>query len=144
MEANPNLETTMSAFIVSNDCIMNIVNHLAGLRNMEVYSADPLKDLGYDVKDHKSLAKLANDMLAMNIEAVDARYSEKNSKYKAKMVETRPIPAQAYKSLGCFLYQCSEGNVPEKPLYKALTEVEQNIAKDIIRALPGWDALKWG
>jgi hypothetical protein len=147
----------MSAFIVENACLENIVGHLASLEqgSMEVYTRRPVEELGYDLTDPKHCLRLAKDMMQMNCEAVGARYGENaESVDYVKQVKFKPskwgfpakpsCPSQAYKSLCCFLYQCSEGNVPEKPLFKALQEVEHKIAADIVHSLPGWDALTWG
>lgn len=51
---------------------------------------------------------------------------------------------QALKSLRCWLYQCSEGNVPEQPLFKALERYAGDLAFHIVAELPGWNAAEWG
>ncbi len=146
----------MSAFIVENACLENIVGHLSRLQHgsMEAYSRRPLEELGYNFDDSDSLLKLAKDMMRMNCAGVNSRYGSneidlyvKNVKFKADRFgfpSSRPSPAQVYKSLGCLLYQCSEGDVPEQPLFKALEQVKIAIADDIIRALPEYDSLVWG
>lgn len=146
----------MSAFIVENACLENIVGYLSRLQHgsMEVYTRRPLEEMGYNFDDSDSLLKLAKDMMRLNCAGVNSRYGSseidlyvKNVKFKADRFgfpSSRCVPAQAYKSLSCFLYQCSEGDVPEQPLFKALEQVKIAIADDIVRSLPEWDKLVWG
>lgn len=145
----------MSAFIVENACLENVVGHLCRLQSgsMEAHTRRPLEEMGYDFTDPKSLLKLAKDMMLLNCAGVRSRYGEEHGNTYVKNVKFKGnefgfprhcVPAQAYKSLSCFLYQCSEGDVPEHPLFKALEQIKVAIAEDIVRALPGWDALTWG
>jgi hypothetical protein len=54
---------------------------------------------------------------------VDARYGDGEARkfrqldYRYRETESVPL-VQVLKSLQCWLYQCSEGNVPETELYK--------------------------
>jgi len=97
---------------------------------------------------------LADAMLAMNIDAYRQRYG-----MKALLVEdldcidldTRnwhPLQAwnevQMYKSLQCFLYQCCEGDVDEKPLYKTLSAVRGLMAPFIKENSQEYEAAEWG
>jgi len=97
---------------------------------------------------------LADAMLAMNIDAFRQRYG-----IKALLVEdldcidldTRnrgPLEAlsevQVFKSLQCFLYQCAEGDVDEKPLYKALSAIKSRMASFIRQGTPEYEAAEWG
>lgn len=137
----------MSAFIVGNQCIENILNHLCSLKDMEIYSLNPLTELGYDLRhmnDPMAAKKLAKDMMAMNVASIRARYGTSDAHDRVKLGMSRCTPAQAYKSLACFLYQCHEGDIPQLPLFKALEKVKTNIAEDIVRTSAGYDELTWG
>ena len=57
------------------------------------------------------------------------------------------IPASYYqllKSIDCYLYQCSEGNVPESALYKAVQSIRNTLANWIIRNTTAYNAANWG
>ena len=57
------------------------------------------------------------------------------------------IPASYYqllKSIDCYLYQCSEGNVPELALYKAVEDIRAMLANWIIRNTIAYNAANWG
>jgi hypothetical protein len=51
---------------------------------------------------------------------------------------------QFFKSLQCFLYQCSEGNVPDRPLFKALQDVEAFLAPTVNQDSPKYNVAVWG
>jgi len=50
----------------------------------------------------------------------------------------------ALKATQCLLYQCSEGDVPEHPLFKALEEFIARLAKDYSESSTEYLAAKWG
>jgi hypothetical protein len=98
--------------------------------------------------------RLADAMLAMNLDAFRQRYG-----IRALLVEDldcvdldkgnwEPLEAfsevQLFKSLQCFLYQCSEGDVDEKPLYKALTTITDLLAPFINEESSEYEAAQWG
>ena len=62
----------------------------------------------------------------------------------AGVANTRNDLLQAHKSTACLLYQCSEGDVPENPLYKALEELRSALAEHLVTSTPEWDAALWG
>ena len=93
---------------------------------------------------------LGQAMLNINVAAVNNRYFESDHvptesghvfqytfKHQANIW-------QVLKSLDCFLYQCSEGNVPEKSrLYAALTRVADTIRRAIIDTDERYDKAQW-
>lgn len=139
----------MSAFVVSNPCIVRIVRFLTKCVNstgMDRSIADPVRALQYNLPDDER--KLANDMLAMNNDAVNQRYRETGGETKIPQrdfsTSEKLNAVVVYKSLSCFIYQCSEGNVPERDLYKALEKVQTRLADYIVSELPEYDAAPWG
>jgi len=48
------------------------------------------------------------------------------------------------KSLQCWKYQCSEGDIPETKLYQFFEEVEHHLALKIVINLPEYDKATWG
>jgi len=112
---------------------------------------DPLADEQGETYDGEHLA---DAMLAMNIDAFRQRYG-----IKALLVEDLdridldkrnwgPLAGfsrvQMYKSLQCFLYQCSEGDVDEKPLYKTLSAIRELLAPSVNEDSPEYEAAEWG
>jgi len=98
--------------------------------------------------------RLADAMLAMNLDAFRQRYG-----IRALLVEDlnsidldkrnwKPLVAlseiQFFKSLRCFLYQCGEGDVDEKPLYKTLDAIRGLLAPFINQDSPEYDEAEWG
>ena len=98
--------------------------------------------------------RLADAMLAMNIDAFRQRYG-----IRALLAQDldcidldarnwKPLIAfsevQFFKSLQCFLYQCCEGDVDEKPLYKTLSAIRGLLAPFINQDSAEYEAAEWG
>jgi len=98
--------------------------------------------------------RLADAMLAMNLDAFRQRYGIRAllaQDLDSIDLDTRnwhPLEAfnevQFFKSLQCFLYQCAEGDVDEKPLYKTLTAIKGLLAPFINEDSEEYDAAVWG
>lgn len=144
----------MSAFIAGDETINKALSFIKSdcKRNSHIYR--PLENKGLGWKDgghHRDAAcALGNEMRNLNIQAVCARYEGEvletllaNDDYQ--YVDTlRPDRIQAFKSLRCWLYQCSEGDIPETELFKAFDEVSKNMALHIVNRTPEFDAAVWG
>lgn len=151
----------MSSFIVDYKTINIIVSGLVEANNktdhypgishftslMHIQDTDGARDA------------FGQDMYSMNVEAVVQRYPDcvgnpnnmpgpvdennNHAPYKYRF-ELPPKTIQFYKSLSCFLYQCSEGNVPETPLYLALDKYNDALAHHIAYRHPEYDKTTWG
>ena len=137
----------MSAFIVAPKCINSIVTYL----NSHVWSFRWLeRDLGFNVAEGDDLRRLAEAFYRLNCAAVDQRYGNGTAakdKSKAPAFEfwmTIRRPVEVYKAACCLRYQCSEGSVPEQPLFQALDYIIAAIADKIIKGLPEYDKAPWG
>jgi hypothetical protein len=118
----------MSAFVVGEGCINRVVY---GLRLM----------------DHSLTGKeteLGRELLELNIEAVRQRYNDEAVRnenancYKYEEpadIENCSPAVAAWKSTECFLYQCSEGNVPETPLFKIMHDHNEKFGQRILKKL---------
>jgi hypothetical protein len=140
----------MSAFLVEDKTITNIVNWLR--REQFLFSEIPykLKGLGFDMTRVEWEERLGLAMFQLNISGVEARYGKGEAvKFQKMDYHYRPTEsvslAQVLKSLQCWLYQCCEGNVPETKLYKLFDhDVRLYLMSRIIRQLPEYEEAKWG
>lgn len=138
----------MSAFVVSKETMDRVMRG--------VYVA--LK--GEPLQDHESQTVLARKLWAMNIEAVRQRYSHhpeitgeverstaEVAAYTAPFDRNEPLTVakgcDAAKAIACLIYQCSEGDVPETGLFKALTLIEQKLCVVIVSLLPQYEHAAW-
>lgn len=64
--------------------------------------------------------------------------------YKDGVFEIPISYYQLLKSIDCYIYQCSEGNVPESALYKAVDDIRAMLANWIIRNTIAYNAANWG
>ena len=97
--------------------------------------------------------QLADAMLAMNIDAFRQRYgirallAQDLDSIDMDRRNWHPLEAfsevQLFKSLQCFLYQCAEGDVDEKPLYKTLDAIRGLLAPFINQDSAEYDAAEW-
>lgn len=141
----------MSAFIVPQSLINRIVSflnrHESDYRHFQHWEGLPV----YNLADSDDLDRLASDLYMMNCDAVDQRYRKGTA---AKDTDGLPavqfefVPShdeiQVYKSMTCLRYQCSEGDVPERPLYKWLDAVANSTAHKIVAGMPSWQTAEWG
>jgi hypothetical protein len=132
----------MSAFMVSHDCITRVV------LSMRAFHA------GYAEQDRDLLGM---QLIELNRRAIKARYGELPEVEPYRYVEpllTNRVSLQAYKSLRCFIYQCSEGDVPDETLYAHVAEARDNMAEavghrdgkrwDSVATKAAYDEAEWG
>lgn len=135
----------MSAFLVEDVTINRIVNWLLRELSQSYYLTEELKKLGYEVDDMERLAK---DMFRLNLNSLKQRYGSAEGfrelcfTYKY----TSPVAKiQVLKTLQCWLYQCAEGNVVRKKLFRFFDEaVKMYLMSRVIYELPEYDEAKWG
>lgn len=136
----------MSAYIVSDATIDAIINHYRhdhrsnDFRGWLALYTDEIA--GLDGNEIWSM--LGNKLRAMNERAIVSRYGEGSlilmtggdeyAPYVYSNTTPRPL-CQVYGALGCYLYQCSEGNVPNEELYKVLDHEHNKMAHNLIRDL---------
>jgi hypothetical protein len=143
----------MSAFIVADHTINQIVNWLG--RELEQDSGtisirQKLLKLGFDASIAGWREILGQEMFALNIQAVDTRYGKgeavKFRKLNYHYEVTQPVPlVQVLKSLHCWLYQCTEGDIPQTALYQLFAnDVQLYLMSKIIATLPEYEQAYWG
>lgn len=94
---------------------------------------------------------IGKDLWAMNRDAINERYRGdviQCHDYEAQIATYRykttfPTMVQMLKSLQCLIYQCSEGKVPERELYKQLETVADLLKDRIVSDLPVYQNAKW-
>jgi hypothetical protein len=139
----------MSAFVVTNETINNILFGLVHAKN-QPYKLFPRSEgeLTITAGDSKEMAEIGKKLFALNCQAVDQRYGNGQSKeFYTEAYQYKPfanVPRmQVYKSMRCLLYQCSEGNVPDTKLFQDLNDFCNGVARSIISDLPEYDAASW-
>jgi hypothetical protein len=143
---------TMSAFVVEDKVINDVVNFLATARrcgSFEYHDA-MAREFMVDMKSPAELNGLGVAMFQLNCNAVDQRYGAGQAKefrdlnYLYTRTPSLITPIQAYKSLGCWLYQCAEGTVPESSLlYMAMERVHAEMAHNIVSSMPAYEQSAW-
>jgi hypothetical protein len=162
----------MSSFVVESKTINRIVGFIKQEADRKTWWADQkarhaITETKFSIEDP---ANLGLAMYNLNLKATGQRYQEidpnnlpgcyeagKLSPYRfgldPKSLGTNQISLstmtgavdqlQAFKSLHCWLYQCSEGDVPETPLYKAFRDISNHWAQHIVASLPAYDKADW-
>ncbi|KKL98749.1 hypothetical protein LCGC14_1821260 [marine sediment metagenome] len=145
----------MSAFVVEYKTINRIVSKLraqverGGEWEKRFLLAPLLEAAEVDANGVEPLQDLGMALLAANVDAVEQRYpgskelpgriDETLLGYSYRQEDNIPL-VWALKSLRCLHYQMAEGDVPERPLYKALEALSGQWAMQIVRELPEYDA----
>lgn len=140
----------MSAYIVPQSLINRIASFLNSredkYRHLQHCEGLPV----YHLSQTDDLDRLVSDLYLMNCDAVDQRYkkgtaAQDNEGIPAIQFEFVPIgnAVQVYKSMECLKYQCHEGDIPQRPLYRWLSAVLNVTGHNIIAALPEYDAAEW-
>src|SRR6266516_4652522 len=121
----------MSAFMVEDTTINRVVTWFTReVATNSHFTLDRLaREYGVDLSSDRWDEKLAQAMFQLNCDGVNARYgngeAEKfrplNFRYKPEYYHSL---VQVLKSLQCWKYQCSEGDVPETNLYQFFEEVQ--------------------
>ena len=131
----------MSAWMVSNETLSRLANELFNLGSDYIFEELAI------FKD-KSPKEIFTSLAKMNIKALEARYPHS---YKEMVGEVRYMPDisstnkyQLLKSLHCYRYQCTEGQVPKCKLYKAINAAIGQVADEIATLRDEYGEAEWG
>ena len=127
----------MSAFVVDNAVIHRIISLLA-TRQMQGTTTN------FAVSDKMQRQELGQRMINMNclaMEELDGT-DEDYQVYEYQHIEATRI--EGLKAMHCWLYQCSEGDVPCTQLYGKIEKVARRIVMEIINEMPEYNAAPWG
>ena len=138
----------MSAFVVEDKTINRVVTFLATDREGDWIRRQIQEKLGLDLTSWIGRETLGKLMFSLNCDAVNQRYGDDQAQeFRPLNYEYRmDIPCnriQAFKSLQCWHYQCSEGDIDQNPLYQTMERVQGVIAEMIVTRLPAYDSLQW-
>lgn len=114
----------MSAFVVSKKCMHNAVKAI-----------EPREGTACEDMD-----KIGAELYTLNCDAVNTRYShhpERQEPPNYKYSPVSPSDVQLLKSLQCLIYQCSEGEIPERDLHKRMVEREIELLRSLCNVTQG-------
>jgi len=137
----------MSAYMVEDSTINKILEYIR-LKSKD-WEVRVLLDELMISTSKSDMELLGNKMFELNAMGVNARYGKGEAEgfrtldYKYKL-ELPHNTLGTYKLLGCLLYQCSEGNVPDMKLFKALDAFHNRLAHSIVSSLPEYARYPWG
>ena len=136
----------MSAYIVDDETINKVVSYLYS-RSIE-FQHTKLHKMGYDVNVPKSCAELAQKMFDLNVAAVNARYGEDEAeKFRSLNFKYGVVPAsliEVIQALKAWKYQCTEGDVPDLALYKAMKEIHCLLCIKFVEQSEEYRGAAWG
>lgn len=135
----------MSSFMVTTTTMQHVVAGIfAGHRGKDTLAL--LFDGNY-YHGQKGLTDLGNALFAMNGLALHARYGMSDPapafRFDMGMLAT-PALVEHYKAMQCFLYQCSEGNIPESSLFQAVDDAAGLLARRIVEQSAAYEDAPWG
>ena len=138
----------MSVYIVDDETINKVVSYIfakalapdSSIR----WDATKLAKMGYSLISAFSCDELAHKMFDMNVATVNARYGEEEGEgFSVPVFEYLFTPAsqiEVIKALKAWKYQCTEGQVPELALYKAMIEVHYLLCIDFVEQTEEYEA----
>ena len=142
--------------MVCNETLSKIANII------DTYKTVGFNGFGFSFPDelingfyNKTARGIFEDLAKMNIEALKARYPlnymelvgdlEFDSKADFYQIREKGLTYhyQLLKSLHCYLYQCTEGDIPELELYKNIEKLIHCLESYIINRIPEYSAADW-
>jgi hypothetical protein len=142
----------ISAFLVEERTISKILSQLdtyirrAGNMGVEWVKKEMEPKVRVDCSDPDWKTKLGQKMWDLNQLSLKHRYGDR----KRKLIYTfQPVLCthiEAFKALQCWIYQCTEGDIPEtSALYQFFDKVLiPEWAEFIVMRTPEYDGVGWG
>lgn len=149
----------MSAFVCDDKTINRIVGGLRHALQHGDYNrpfCKPENEL--ILVTDENAAEFGRTLYLMNLNAVEQRYpdcignpnrlpgqiDESGNHQPYRYQFATPQRIQFLKSLSCYLYQCTEGDVDELPLYRALRQYQSALALHIVEGSKEYENAEWG
>lgn len=140
----------MSAFLVSAQTINHIVASISLIAKESATQGvgqlpRAFAQAGFDTNQAGWEEQLAKAMFALNARAVAQRYHEPEATgFTYRRVAWLSNRYQLLKSINCWLYQCTEGDVPKQSLYQLFTNgVVRWLLESIVYKSPQYEAAAW-
>lgn len=139
----------MSAYITDDETINTVLAFIASDSDANEHIYRSLENMNLVWTGMDARWALGSMMRDLNVLAVTVRYG-KDHEILEGLVDyvfadvTNISRIQAYKSLQCWLYQCTEGDVTETDLFKAFARVKDKMAHKIVGDLPEYKKALWG
>ena len=150
----------MSCYIVDDETIDTILNLFSACRNgcyiggTSTYGIDwqirrVLGEYVPEIPSNDDWTNLGQSLMGMNLAAYYARYGDWEGWARRDVYQyhfdTYPTLIRAYKAIKCLLYQCFEGDIPERwSLYKAMDAIKGAIAEAIVESMNEYKEAHWG
>jgi len=148
----------MSSFVVSNKTINIIVGAIKSAKYRQPYPRK-LPELRYidkygDFLDGASdnPPKLGEELVILNLAAFGDRYPDKSQTLSSEAEKIYryedlsydlPSAYAIHKAFSCFLYQCTEGKIPDNPLFIAIRAFMLELANITVSHSPEWESSPW-
>jgi hypothetical protein len=145
----------MSAFVVDPKTINRIMRLIRNQSREHWITTDEYCQKYFCASDMPNLGQAMYDL---NIKAVNQRYPDTVGHLERCPGTIDPETGaladyaygfddcgtiQAIKSLECWLYQCSEGDIPNEYLFKAMEKMLNRCYASVVGNLPEYKAAKW-
>jgi hypothetical protein len=133
----------MSAFVVQDKTINRFICWMENDNYNNGWTKHRLEELKLTTRE-----TLGKALFNLNCDAVNQRYGDGQAeqfrpldyRFTYELVTT---PHQALKSLECWLYQCSEGNVPETPLFQIMEDYSHRLCASIVHNMEQYERARW-
>jgi hypothetical protein len=139
----------MSAFMVNTNVMAKVVTAI--LLNLDTFDGESthrtaLLAAPTDAQ-REAGSKIGRKLFLMNKRGLRERYGCSGDDQLPQFIFERwadATPVEQFKAIHCLLYQCSEGTVPNSPLYGELNRAAGELAQRIVQDLPEYDKASWG
>lgn len=137
----------MSACMVDDSVINEIVSFLSVKATSRERRRWHVLD-EYDLVNSDGCKRLAEAMFQLNVDAINWRYDGAAAQFRPlnfKYVPCTPkSPTATLKTLEYWLYQCTEGSVPERELYQTMTKTLSVLTCIIVEDSREYQEAPWG
>jgi len=137
----------MSAFLVEDKTIHKILTQVGSEIQKSYWFKDKfVKEMSLDFGNPDWQTHLGQNMCDLNQLSLWYRYGDKKIALTYRFQPVPCTPVQAFKSLQCWLYQCTEGEIPyTAKLYRFFNMVvAAQWAESIVKRTPEYDQAEWG
>ncbi len=135
----------MSAYTVDDKTINRVVSFLALSGAAREYERREISKV-VGARNGDFADKLADAMHVLNLGAVLYRYPNGPAMLGSfgGFRQEHADKVQVLKSLCCWLHQCTEGDFDQRPLYRAMQDLQRRLAVELVSESKAWELAEWG